>query len=78
MTLKTFFEKFDTFADAPDAVAKMREGTRALPFATVECPVGALENDIFSTNGAPYASPGHRPGSLIPHISQALKGRPIR
>ena len=25
MTLKTFFEKFDTFADAPNAVAKMRE-----------------------------------------------------
>ncbi len=25
MTLKTFFEKFDQFADAPDAVAKMRE-----------------------------------------------------
>jgi type I restriction enzyme S subunit len=24
MTLSTFFEKFDTFADAPDAVAKMR------------------------------------------------------
>ena len=24
MTLDTFFEKFDTFADAPDAVAKMR------------------------------------------------------
>lgn len=25
MTKETFFEKFDTFADAPDAVAKMRE-----------------------------------------------------
>jgi type I restriction enzyme S subunit len=25
MKLKTFFEKFDQFADAPDAVAKMRE-----------------------------------------------------
>ena len=25
MTLDTFFEKFDQFADAPDAVAKMRE-----------------------------------------------------
>jgi type I restriction enzyme S subunit len=25
MTLKTFFEKFDTFADAPDAVSKMRQ-----------------------------------------------------
>ena len=25
MILKTFFEKFDQFADAPDAVAKMRE-----------------------------------------------------
>jgi type I restriction enzyme S subunit len=25
MKLKTFFEKFDQFADAPDAVAKIRE-----------------------------------------------------
>ncbi len=25
MTLETFFKKFDLFADAPDAVAKMRE-----------------------------------------------------
>ena len=25
MTLATFFEKFDLFADAPDAVVKMRE-----------------------------------------------------
>ena len=25
MTLETFFEKFDQFADAPGAVAKMRE-----------------------------------------------------
>ena len=25
MILKTFFEKFDQFADAPGAVAKMRE-----------------------------------------------------
>ena len=25
MTLETFFEMFDKFADAPDAVAKMRE-----------------------------------------------------
>ena len=25
MKLETFFEKFDEFADAPDAVAKMRE-----------------------------------------------------
>jgi len=24
MTLETFFKKFDTFADAPNAVAKMR------------------------------------------------------
>jgi type I restriction enzyme S subunit len=25
MTLETFFEKFDQFASAPDAVAKMRQ-----------------------------------------------------
>lgn len=30
MTLETFFEKFELFADAPDAVAKMRELVRHL------------------------------------------------
>ena len=30
MTLESFFEKFDLFADAPNAVAKMRELVRHL------------------------------------------------
>ena len=30
MKLETFFEKFDQFADAPDAVEKMRELVLAL------------------------------------------------
>jgi type I restriction enzyme, S subunit len=33
MNLKTFFQKFDQFADAPDAVAKMRELVRHLAVA---------------------------------------------
>jgi type I restriction enzyme S subunit len=33
MRLETFFEKFDLFADAPDAVAKMRELVLRLAFA---------------------------------------------
>ena len=32
MTLETFFEKFALFADAPDAVAKMRELVLELAF----------------------------------------------
>ncbi|MGJ8643334.1 MAG: restriction endonuclease subunit S [Luteolibacter sp.] len=32
MTLETFFDKFDQFADAPDAVAKMRELVLTLTF----------------------------------------------
>ena len=46
MKLETFFEKFDQFADAPDAVAKMRElvlelgGCRkVVPNDPGECPV---------------------------------------
>jgi hypothetical protein len=46
--------------------------SRALPFATLGCPVGA---DNLRPNGAIQASPGHRPGSMVIHISQALKGR---
>ena len=33
MKLETFFEKFDQFADAPDAVAKMRELVLQLAFS---------------------------------------------
>ena len=55
MTRDTFFKKFEQFADAPGAVAKMRH--------------------FSSPNGAAFASPGQRPGSPAPHISQALKGR---
>jgi hypothetical protein len=58
MTLDTFFKKFDPFADAPGAVAKMR--------------------NFFSANGASHASLGQRPRNHVPHIPQALKGRPIR
>ena len=36
MKLETFFEKFNLFADAPDAVAKMRELVLHLAFGLVE------------------------------------------
>ena len=45
-----------------------------MPFATVRCPFGA--NDLCP-KGANYDSPGQRPGNTPPHISQALKGRPV-
>jgi hypothetical protein len=45
-----------------------------MPFATVGCPFGA---DDLCPKGANYDSPGQRPGNTAPHISQALKGRPI-
>lgn len=39
MKLETFFENFDRFADAPDAVAKMPKFS---PNGAIElCPVGA-------------------------------------
>jgi len=58
MKLETFFDKFDQFADAPNAVAKMRELVLSL-----------------SANGAPHPSLGQRPRNIVPHLSQALKGR---
>ena len=66
MTLETFFEKFDLFADEPDAVAKMREpsGNGAM--------VGLR---IVSANGAAHASLGQRPRNTAPLFPQDLKGR---
>ena len=40
MTLETFFEKFDQFADAPDAVGKMRELVLHLAFSGKLLPAG--------------------------------------
>ena len=88
MKLETFFEKFDQFADAPDAVAKMRYNAewiapsglrlivdaipRALPWAGVGRAVGAPNP---RPNGAPQGSLGQRPRKTVPHSFQALKGR---
>jgi type I restriction enzyme S subunit len=47
MKLETFFEKFDQFADAPDAVAKMRELVLRLAFT------GGLIAKRPSDNGVP-------------------------
>jgi hypothetical protein len=47
--------------------------SRALPFATFGCPVGA---DDLRPEGATYDSLGHRPRSVAIPIFQALKGRP--
>ncbi|MCF7976961.1 MAG: restriction endonuclease subunit S, partial [Chromatiaceae bacterium] len=47
MTLETFFEKFDLFADAPDAVAKMRELVLCLAFS------GGLTHKRPTDDGVP-------------------------
>jgi len=47
MTLETFFEKFALFADAPDAVAKMRELVLRLAFS------GGLTGDKQGDDGVP-------------------------
>ena len=75
MTLETFFEKFDQFADAPEAVAKLRHRAgwaapsglvsfvasipRALPWAGISRAFGAPN---LRPNGASQGSPGQRPG----------------
>lgn len=47
MTLDTFFNKFDLFADAPNAVAKMRELVLRLAFS------GGLTGKRASYNAVP-------------------------
>lgn len=47
MKLERFFEKFELFADAPDAVARMRELVLRLAFS------GALSGDQLDENGTP-------------------------
>ena len=52
MKLETFFEKFNQFADAPDAVAKMRE--LILQLAVHGTVVDPLDGDFyFSTKPEP-------------------------
>jgi type I restriction enzyme S subunit len=48
LNLTTFFEKFDTFADAPDAVAKMRELVLELAVRRhlVACPIRFWKPDM--------------------------------
>jgi hypothetical protein len=44
MTLKTFFQKFDQFADAPDAVAKMLAPLPGCDFVSLSNPVVSLRS----------------------------------
>ena len=62
------------FGARDESMCRGRAGTRAMPFATVGCPFGA--NDLCP-KGANYDSPGQRPGNMVPHHPQALKGRPL-
>ena len=53
---------------------------RALPWAVVGCPLGALElianqEFFFSANGATHASLGQRPRNTAPELFQAPTGR---
>jgi len=66
MKLGTFFEKFDLFADAPDAVAKMREMVLELAvrgkLVEREASEGSLTEvqrpgELFDENAVPYAIP---------------------
>jgi hypothetical protein len=57
MTLETFFEKFDQFADAPGAVGKMRELVLHLAFS----------GKLFSSEFVDSIDPGRSNG--VPHIS---------
>ena len=70
MTLETFFAKFAQFADAPDAVAKMRE--LVLRLSANGAPLRSASSQ--RQRRAP-SQPGATPQDHRPHSSQALKGR---
>lgn len=63
MTLKTFFEKFDLFAEAPDALTKMRELILQLAVTGKLCPQDSSDEPalvllakISRANKSRYAS----------------------
>ena len=58
MKLETFFEKFDLFADAPDAVAKMRELVLQLGCAGQTCSPGPQRGIGIELD--PRRSPGSK------------------
>lgn len=58
MTRETFFEKFNQFADAPDAVAKMRQLVLELAVRGRLFPSGQTKPSV-SDASAPFPIPGH-------------------
>ena len=71
MKLETFFAKFDQVADAPDAVAKMRE--LVLRLSANGAPLRSASSQ--RQRRAP-SQPGATPQDHRPHSFPALKGRP--
>jgi type I restriction enzyme S subunit len=73
MTLETFFEKFDHFADAPNAVAKMRELIRTLTVSgrlfgrpdASEWPAIRMKDACAQITDGEHATP-HRISSGVP------------
>ncbi len=57
MTLETFFEKFDLFADAPDAVAKMRELVLGLAVRGRLLSSNSPDSSVESDPSSPFAIP---------------------
>jgi type I restriction enzyme, S subunit len=68
MKLETFFEKFDTFADAPDAVAKMRELVLELAVRGQLFPSAHADS---TGSSAPFPLPGDWNWSRIGKVSDA-------
>ena len=72
MKLETFFEKFDQFADAPDAVAKMRELVLELAVQ------GKLVAQDPTTNRQQSCSSGSRQNRRADAVAQNRADRAIR
>ena len=73
MKLETFFEKFELLADAPDAVAKMRELVRTLAVSgqlfggqeSRKCPIVRMKDVCSQITDGEHATP-HRISSGVP------------
>ena len=75
MKLETFFEKFDQFADAPDAVAKMRELVLELAVRGRLLSSSNLDSSAPADQSEPFPIPNHWKWSLIANVADACGQR---
>ncbi len=76
MKLETFFEKFAQFADAPDAVAKMRDNAEWIAPSGLDSFFHALPRALpWAGMGRRVAAPGIRANGAPPRTASSQRQR---